>query len=227
MKIKDMFIVSLLLAFIGGFVDSYSYLLRGKTFASMQTGNMILFGINIADGNTGIAMSYLIPIGFFVFGVIVSQSIGHLFENTKRAKYYSVFILEGILFLIVTFIPVGRFNWLANGLCSLCCAVQMDTFRKVKGYTYVSTMCTGNLRSASEALFNIFRRRDKDSRKEFLIYITIILFFILGVFTNAKLIVKSNYCFIVVSIVMLLILGIVLINDKRCLKMIDQQETDF
>ena len=39
-----------ILAFSGGLMDAYSYLARGKVFANAQTGNILLFGVNLADG---------------------------------------------------------------------------------------------------------------------------------------------------------------------------------
>ena len=41
---------------------------------------------------------------------------------------------------------------LANALVSFSCAMQVQAFRKVKGYPFASTMCIGNLRSGMESL---------------------------------------------------------------------------
>ena len=42
--------LGILLALSGGFMDAYSYLARGQVFANAQTGNMLLFGVNLARG---------------------------------------------------------------------------------------------------------------------------------------------------------------------------------
>ncbi len=42
--------LGILLALSGGFMDAYSYLARGQVFANAQTGNMLLFGVNLASG---------------------------------------------------------------------------------------------------------------------------------------------------------------------------------
>ena len=36
-----------------------------------------------------------------------------------------------------------------NALVSLACAMQVQTFRKMRGHAYASTMCIGNMRSVS------------------------------------------------------------------------------
>ena len=43
--------LGIILALSGGFMDAYSYLERGNVFANAQTGNLLLFGVNLAEGN--------------------------------------------------------------------------------------------------------------------------------------------------------------------------------
>lgn len=60
--------IGLTLAVSGGIMDVYSYLWRGKVFANAQTGNVLLFAINLANGNFYSAARYLLPIVAFVAG---------------------------------------------------------------------------------------------------------------------------------------------------------------
>ena len=39
--------LGIILALSGGFMDAYSYLERGNVFANAQTGNLLLFGVNL------------------------------------------------------------------------------------------------------------------------------------------------------------------------------------
>ena len=43
-------------------------------------------------------------------------------------------------------------DWLANMLVSCVCAMQVQSFRKVNGYAFASTMCIGNLRGGMDSL---------------------------------------------------------------------------
>ena len=61
-------------------------------------------------------------------------------------------------------------------LVSFSCAMQVQTFRKVQGYGYASTMCIGNLRSGTESLSQYFRSRDKAAMRKALSLFGIILF---------------------------------------------------
>lgn len=59
-QISESIGLGLLLALAGGFMDAYSYIERGQVFANAQTGNILLFGINISRG-TGLSQ-------FSIFG---------------------------------------------------------------------------------------------------------------------------------------------------------------
>lgn len=61
-------------------------------------------------------------------------------------------------------------------------AIFMITFNKVEGLSYVTNMCTGNLRSASENLFKFLFNKDETGLKKSLMYITILSSFALGAF---------------------------------------------
>lgn len=48
---SESYLVGVLLAIAGGYLDVYTYVCRGGVFANAQTGNIVLLGINVADGN--------------------------------------------------------------------------------------------------------------------------------------------------------------------------------
>ena len=54
--------VGVLLALVGGFLESYTYLLHGGVFANAQTGNMVLLKLSLAHQEWGQVFYYLVPI---------------------------------------------------------------------------------------------------------------------------------------------------------------------
>ena len=56
---------------------------------------------------------------------------------------------ELLLLAAVAFLPAALDN-AANVLVAFVCAVQVESFRKVNGNAFATTMCTGNLRSGTE-----------------------------------------------------------------------------
>ena len=56
--------------------------------------------------------------------------------------------------IAVGFMP-SSLNVPANVILSFSCAVQVNTFRKFRGIPFATTMCIGNMRSATEFWLNI------------------------------------------------------------------------
>ena len=54
--------LGLTLALVGGSLDCYSYLNRGQVLATAETGNLVLLGIQLAQGRLDLALRYLPPI---------------------------------------------------------------------------------------------------------------------------------------------------------------------
>lgn len=185
-QVSDTLGVGMLLALAGGFLDIYSYLARGKVFANAQTGNMVLLGVNIAERNIKGAFYYLIPICAFIIGIILSQIIKERFKKNQQIHWRQITVaLEAAVLFVVMFIPQGEFNMVANVCISFVCSMQVQSFRKVHGNVYATTMCTGNLRSATEQLCNYRITKDRKNLKRSLQYYFIILIFIVGAIIGA------------------------------------------
>ena len=73
--------LGMLLAFSGGFMDAYSYIQRDQVFANAQTGNILLLGVNLSEGNLPGALYYGIIL-CFVFGAVT----GNIFVGLWHEK---------------------------------------------------------------------------------------------------------------------------------------------
>lgn len=185
MKIKsyenlhETFLVLIFITLAGGFQDAYSYLMRGKVFANAQTGNIVLLFKNVVDLNFKGAVAYLIPVLSFAFGIYVAVRFEDAIE--KRILHWRQYIVafEIIIMILVSFIP-ENLNNLANALLSFSCAMQVYAFKKIYGLSFATTMCIGNLRSATENLskYHITKNRTylENSKK----YYTVIFIFGMG-----------------------------------------------
>ena len=61
-QMSESLVLGLLLALAGGFFDAYTYLCRGGVFANAETGNIVLLGAHLAEGDFEKALRYLLPI---------------------------------------------------------------------------------------------------------------------------------------------------------------------
>lgn len=188
-QMSDSFFIAVLLAIVGGFLDAYSYVARGHVFANAQTGNIVLFGQYLAEEEWLTALSYFIPILAFVLGIFVDEWIKKYTSALPKIHWRQVVLLFEIAILfIVGWLPLGGKNDLiANTLVSFVCSMQVQSFRKVHGLPYATTMCTGNLRSGTELLFRYTQSKEKALWKKSLHYYGVIFFFILGAGIGALL----------------------------------------
>lgn len=173
--------VAAALAVTGGFLDAYTYIVRGGVFANAQTGNLVLLGIRLADGQWLGALFCAAPILAFCAGILLTEFLRHTLSGRMVARWeHAVLVLEGVLLAICAFVPVTVPHLVVNTAVSFVCSVQVHTFRAVAGAPYASTMCTGNLRSALECLYGGVSRKDSAAKKRAYLYFFIIALFALG-----------------------------------------------
>lgn len=169
------------LALAGGFLETYTFILHGKVFANAQTGNIALCGMALAGGNWSEALKYLIPILSFAAGVGFVEFIRRRWQKLSLLHWRQLMVLlEAFILSACFFIPAGTADRLANLIVSVACALQVQTFRKIHGTPFASTMCTGNLRSLTIAWIAWRRMRQKDALRQVLHLGGIIAAFLLG-----------------------------------------------
>lgn len=179
-QMSDTMLMGGLLALTGGFLDAYTYVSRGQVFANAQTGNIVLLGMNLAAGEYSKALRYIIPIAAFAVGIYVVEWVRKLFMAHKTIHWRQIVLaVEMLLLLGVAFLPQSM-NSVANCLVSFICALQVQSFRKIRGNALATTMCTGNLRSATELIYHYHATGDRTSLKRGCQYYLIIAIFLLG-----------------------------------------------
>ena len=206
---SEALVFSVLLTIIGGFFETYSYVARDHVFANGQTGNMARLGINLAIGDFAGAFKYLIPIVCFALGVYLAEWVKTLCERHRILHWKQAILLIEIAFTVITALIPTDFNTAANVMIGVLCGLQMEAFRKIKTYAYNSTMCTGNLRSATEAFYKFFALRQPAEGSKALHYYGIIVIFILSAALGNLLTTRfGSYAILFCVIPMLLCLGI-------------------
>ena len=165
-QMSESFLTAAFLSVSGGLQDAYTYIFRGKVFANAQTGNIVLLSQSIIDKDFVRAIHYLVPLLFFALGIAIAECIHVKFQRIQHIHWRQlILVLEILLLLVVGFLPT-RLNLLANAMVSFSCAMQVQSFRKVNGYAFASTMCIGNIRSGTDALCAFIRTRDKNTLRK-------------------------------------------------------------
>ena len=121
------------------------------------------------------------PILAFALGVLVAEIVRRNSRHAGRFHWrHTVLLVEMAVLIAAALAPVGKWDSLVNVGVSFVCALQVETFRKVRGYPFASTMCTGNLRSGMDALFHGVVDRDMALTAKSGCYFAIIACFLLG-----------------------------------------------
>ena len=154
--------------------------MRDEVFSNAQTGNVVLMSQNFMSGEWIRGLHYLFPIIAFALGVFVAERIQKRLKYVKKIHWRQIIVLMELAILFVVGLIPDSYNMAATMLVSFACSMQVQTFRKVNGYGYASTMCIGNLRSGTESLSIYMREKKPEILKKALHYYGIILVFAIG-----------------------------------------------
>ncbi|WP_454649788.1 YoaK family protein [Bradyrhizobium liaoningense] len=140
--------IALLLAFVGGYLDAYTWIIHG-VMANAQTANLVLLWVHGSAGNWDDALHFAPPILAFAVGILLVSWLRGIIG--QRISVISS-LLE-ILLLVTIGVLHNRLPDLAGTLgISFVAAMQTATFIKVEGVAYSSVMITGNMRQAIEGV---------------------------------------------------------------------------
>lgn len=188
-KTSDSVRLGILLAIVGGFLDSYTFICRGGVFANAQTGNIVLIGVEITKGNLGQAAIALLPVLAFIAGIIITERIKDISPSSSFITETEriILIIEIIVLFIIGFVPTSVPHIFVIIPISFVSSVQIASFGKLVDSPYSTTMCTGNLRSASQAAYIAFTKKDSCSAIKTARYAIVIVSFIVGAYLGGLL----------------------------------------
>lgn len=181
----DRYALSAPLALAGGFLEAYTFVTRGGVFANAQTGNIARLGISLANRDLFAALRYFLPVCVFVLGVTLSMQLKRRFERRGSPGLrwrQAALLVETALLILAGLFPAGpAYDIPVTAIVALVCAIQAESFRTFHGHPFASTMCTGNLRSATENLNHYFSDRERRHLTTALAYYGVDGIFVLGV----------------------------------------------
>ena len=180
-KLHDNIVIGVCLSLVGGFLDAYSYLLKGRVFANAQTGNVVLLFISAANRELHKSLKYILPIATFALGIFISEFVKnkHYVKNSTR-------IVIVLIFEVLTIAAIGLTGTyfghdVINAVISFIAALQVANFDKVDGNPIATTMITGNLKSSMINLAKYRAVKDAKYLHSFFKYLLIIASFGIGV----------------------------------------------
>jgi uncharacterized membrane protein YoaK (UPF0700 family) len=148
---EETLLVALLLAFAGGYLDAYTWMIHG-VMANAQTANLVLLWVHGMAGDWVSALHFVPPMLAFAVGIVMAAWL----RRAAADRASAISTLVEILMLIAVGILHNRMPEVAGTLgISFVAAMQTAIFTKVEGATYSTVMITGNMRQAVENIFAV------------------------------------------------------------------------
>lgn len=86
---------------------------------------------------------YFVPMVAFAAGVLLAELIQKKYKRSPGLHWRQrTVLIEAAILLLSGFVPAGRLDSAVNVAISFVCAMQVESFRKIHGLSYATTMCT-------------------------------------------------------------------------------------
>ena len=202
--------IGIILSLVGGILDAHTFLFRNGVFANTQTGNIVLLALFLNTEKTKKTIQCVLSIFAFVFGIFLTEFFKKKIKDKFFLNHVSITLIVEILLLFFTStFSKNEHNTTTIVIISFVCSLQTNVFKSLKGSTYATTMCTGNLRTASSNLFNGIFNKTKKEKIICLRYFIIILSFFSGALIGRFL---TNIIFQKTLLVCCFLLTVALLN---------------
>ena len=177
--------LALFLTFCAGYVDAYTFIVRGNTLVAGQTGNGVFLSVgliqhNVSDASAKVMTLFSIMMGFFFLT---------LYKEILRIvkKQILSLIPLAVLSLIIGFVPQTVDNIYLVPPLAFCMGLVTTAFGEVSGIAYNNAFMTGNIKRTMLAFGDYFRTKHTPFLREGLIFVSLLSSFVFGVVFSAYL----------------------------------------
>ena len=177
--------LALFLTFCAGYVDAYTFIVRGNTLVAGQTGNVVFLSVGLIQHNVSDASAKVMTLLAFMMGVFLLTIYKEKLRIVKK-PILSVIPLA-VLSLIIGFVPQTVENIYLVPPLAFCMGLVTTAFGEVSGIAYNNAFMTGNIKRTMLAFGDYFRTKHTPFLREGLIFISLLSSFVFGVVFSAYL----------------------------------------
>ncbi|MCY7083184.1 YoaK family protein [Streptococcus oralis] len=177
--------LALFLTFCAGYVDAYTFIVRGNTLVAGQTGNVVFLSVGLIQHNVSDASAKVMTLLAFMMGVLLLTVYKEKLRIVKK-PILSVIPLA-VLSLIIGFVPQTVENIYLVPPLAFCMGLVTTAFGEVSGIAYNNAFMTGNIKRTMLAFGDYFRTKHTPFLREGLIFVSLLSSFVFGVIFSAYL----------------------------------------
>ena len=177
--------LALFLTFCAGYVDAYTFIVRGNTLVAGQTGKVVFLSVGLIQHNVSDASAKVMTLLAFMMGVLLLTVYKEKLRIVKK-PILSVIPLA-VLSLIIGFVPQTVENIYLVPPLAFCMGLVTTAFGEVSGIAYNNAFMTGNIKRTMLAFGDYFRTKHTPFLREGLIFVSLLSSFVFGVVFSAYL----------------------------------------
>ena len=177
--------LALFLTFCAGYVDAYTFIVRGNTLVAGQTGNVVFLSVGLIQHDVSDASAKAMTLLSFMMGVFLLT----LYKEKLRIVKKPILSLIplAILSIIIGFVPLTVDNIYLVPPLAFCMGLVTTAFGEVSGIAYNNAFMTGNIKRTMLAFGDYFRTKHTPFLREGLIFVSLLSSFVFGVVFSAYL----------------------------------------
>ena len=175
--------LALFLTFCAGYVDAYTFIVRGNTLVAGQTGNVVFLSVGLIQHNVSDASAKVMTLLAFMMGVFLLT----LYKEKLRIVKKPILSLIplAVLSLIIGFVPQTVDNIYLVPPLAFCMGLVTTAFGEVSGIAYNNAFMTGNIKRTMLAFGDYLRTKHTPFLREGLIFVSLLSSFVFGVIFSA------------------------------------------
>ena len=174
------------MTFCAGYVDAYTFIVRGNTLVAGQTGNVVFLSVELIQNNVSDVRDKVLTLLAFYDGGSFLLTIYKEKLRIVKKPILSLFPLA-ILSIIIGFVPQTVDNIYLVPPLAFCMGLVTTAFGEVSGIAYNNAFMTGNIKRTMLAFGDYFRTKHTPFLREGFIFVSLLSSFVLGVVFSAYL----------------------------------------
>jgi len=167
---------------VGGYLGAFTFTLRGGVFCNAQTANLVLMGMAIGQGQWRRGLYYLIPIGAYFMGAVVSELMPGRLKRRQLLRWDTVLVgIEAAVVFLLGLVPDDWPFQISQITINFICSMQFNTFRQAEHIPMSTTFCTNHIRQTGVFFTKWLRHRENlENRRRLLAHLLMLLSFSVG-----------------------------------------------
>jgi uncharacterized membrane protein YoaK (UPF0700 family) len=149
---SSILMASALATVAGGAMDAWVYLAHGQVFANAQSGNVVLIGVALADGDVARAATHLPSLLAFVAGLLTSRLSGQVLKRSRLNSRNARLGLECVMLVTLGLLAYRLPDRAVTAWVGFIAGVQVTSLSHIGSWSLNTGMMTGDLLAAVSAL---------------------------------------------------------------------------